>query len=151
MIVRWRPSRERDREGECSSESDSSAEEDSEVDESFVEKDEVFESRDGPAGGRTARGGLGGGVSEFTEFDIDMGRGSGCGLGDPRARLVELRRACASRNAATEMRCEESVDATLSPRGRDACKTYGAVGDSRLSRLFGTVGEDACICLKDMR
>ena len=46
-------------------------------------------------------------------------RGRIVGLGVPPVKFVELLRACASRNAATEMRCEDSEEATLAPRGRD--------------------------------
>ena len=74
-MVCWRLSREREREGERPSESESSSEDDSDVDDSMAE---VLESRgDGAAGGRAARGGLGGGVTELIEFATDVGRGSG--------------------------------------------------------------------------
>lgn len=49
---------------------------------------------------RMARGGLGGYVSEFTNFDIDMGRG--CNL-----KIIEK----ISQALTQHVHCEESVDA----------------------------------------
>ena len=124
MIVRWRLSRDRERDGEQSSDSESSEEEAS----------EELEVRFGASCLNDETGrcvGVGGaeGVPDRVGRDVCFVRarsdteevatesGRIVGLGDPLVRLVELRRACASRKAATDMRCDESEEATLAPRG----------------------------------
>ena len=82
---------------------------------STAEKEDL-ESRAGDAVGRIARGGRGSGRSAaILSVLLDSS-----GLGERADRLdrfVELRRACASLKAATEIRCDES-EAMLPPRGR---------------------------------
>lgn len=78
--------------------------------------------------------------SDVTEFAKEIGRI--VGLGDPLTKLVLLLRACASRNAATDMRCEESAEATLAPRGRAGGKSEVGEGDLAGERLGGEVDRD---------
>lgn len=68
-----------------------------------------------------------------------MGRGEAEGVGELAALLL----ACISRNAATDIRCEDS-ELTLSPRGR-----AGGIGKSGTSAEVG--GESTCTCRKDLR
>ena len=64
------------------------------------------------------------------------------GLGDPFTKFVLLLRACASRKAATDMRCEESVEATLAPRGRAGGRSDVGEGDFAGKQLCGEVDRD---------
>ena len=100
MIVRWRLSRERDREGEYSSDSDSSDEDASDeldalFDELFLKVETGLCVGVGDAEGVLDRIGSGCcfGIarSDIDEFATESGRI--VGLGDPLVRLVELRRA----------------------------------------------------------
>lgn len=132
-MVCCRLSRERERDDESSSESDSFPEQDSE--EVSIAEEDTFECRTGDGDGRTARGGRGGGRSLsklICESANDTGLTEGLLFAD--ATFVELRRACA-RNCPTEMRCVESDEAMLLPRGRAggsnaSLRTCVVAGDS---------------------
>lgn len=96
-MVRWRLRREREREGEPSSESDTSDELVSSDEDRTLDLLEGFGLPprpgvgEGEAVGRFARGGLGGTISEICEVATDAGRI--IGLGEPLAKFVLLLRA----------------------------------------------------------
>lgn len=112
--------------------------------------------RAGDAAGRAARGGLGGGRLGMELDGVGSAREIGRidGLGDSLLRFVELRRACASRKAATEIRCDVS-DAMLPPRGRgvgDTKELGGDCADSCATLRFEGLGDaSGTTWRKDMR
>ncbi len=64
--------------------------------------------------------------------------------------FVELRLACASRKAATEIRCDVS-EATLPPRGLGMGEVNEADGDGGTPTSGPPNGETGLTCRKDLR
>lgn len=143
MIVRWRLGRMVEEPPDCSDsdspESSVSDSEESRLSASVETRVGIGEVLDGNAPDcRICR------CECSSESVLDGGRSS---TGDGVGELVALRRAAISRNAATEIRCEESTEPTLPPRGRGM-----AGGMSRLLESGESFdGDSGPMCRKDLR